>query len=898
MSAGNSSGSAGSVNLTSTAGAITVNGAINSAGTIVITGGGNLTSGGLTVNGLINSVVNIAITDGGNITFGGPITAQLVGAQSCPCPGITVFASGGINGSGSVTSITSNGGSISFQAINDIVLGPANINSTVPIGSAAGGNISFGSFAGSVNLGTSSLTSGTTTVMAPVFNGQTGAYQGTITVAAVNSVTVGNLTGPGPFIQAVGSTSANAVAYVLVTTVPPGVTNPSTIGTGTTQTGTISISQDGEIIVGGNGVTMGTIFGNGSAITVNGGSGALVVGTIYNDIAQFGVNLPNRLSWYPQVTMAGKTIAVNSIFSNSGGISLTAGDGITINGGTIEANCSYYVSQSSVALSAGSGNIQLNSGTTITANAGALSTDNSGSIYLSTTNSIVTSGNVSLNANATGNNLAGGSITIVTSAFTGSTLALTANGYGTGGGGSIQIDFPPGAVQLNSSNVSVSAVPGVSGGNGGSIRLASEGNLTVDPGLWNLNGTGASGNGGFVELSTGDTPASVGGTLTLTGSGTITANGSGSGNGGTIIIYTPGYTSDVLIGTSPGISLSATGYNGGQMTISAGRNIEINSATINVLPTGDNGNGGQLKFYAGITTTGNLTLQGNLSVNGNGSGTGGTIILDPIVHVNPPPAPGPPATIQINGNLSADGGATGNGGTIQILANGTSGSQPTGAVTLNVGSTSQTYSITARSGTSSGNGGQITILSNGAASLYTSLISADAQSAGDGGWISIAAGAVDSSSPLTVQGTISAKGAGIVIDSGTERGGNGGHIAIISGNNLTADNTTISVATLSSSGNGGTLTMQAGMGGASSLLEISSQLSADASGTGQAGTIMLTGGSVSLGQGRISASAVNGGTAGSIQITSTSASGLVDIGTSGVTVTIVSQGSTPFPALV
>ena len=70
MSAGNSSGSAGSVNLTSTAGAITVNGAINSAGTIVITGGGNLTSGGLTVNGLINSVVNIAITDGGNITFG------------------------------------------------------------------------------------------------------------------------------------------------------------------------------------------------------------------------------------------------------------------------------------------------------------------------------------------------------------------------------------------------------------------------------------------------------------------------------------------------------------------------------------------------------------------------------------------------------------------------------------------------------------------------------------------------------------------------------------------------------------------------------------------------------------------------------------------------------------
>lgn len=231
--------------------------------------------------------------------------------------------------------------------------------------------------------------------------------------------------------------------------------------------------------------------------------------------------------------------------------------------------------------------------------------------------------------NPRGTNGNGGSINLrgstVSNAVAGN-LVVDASGVGTGDGGFVEVNTLSNLnVGLGTSEISLVARSGLTGGDGGEARAVSSGILSVDTQAIDVDPRGTNGAGGTIFLFA---DAITWPTVATEPLG-LDASGIGTGDGGSVIVSTVG-TTPVSIGQAAGeIQLSAqsglTGGDGGTASVNvfaAVLNIDANA--ISVSPRGTNGNGGSIRLRGNtLLFPGALAL----SANGIGSGDGGLISL-------------------------------------------------------------------------------------------------------------------------------------------------------------------------------------------------------------------------------------------------------------------------------
>lgn len=341
------------------------------------------------------------------------------------------------------------------------------------------------------------------------------------------------------------------------------------------------------------------------------------------------------------------------------------------------------------------------------------------------------------------------------------------------------------------------------GGNGGNIVItAAAGTLDITGGASiNANATGSGTNGGNISI-TGQTLGLSGGQLTLN------ADAANTGNGGTITITANGASGDVSVAAGT-MTISALGGptsgDGGSVSISAGRSVNINANAISADAQGSSGNGGGLSLIAGNQSAGSLSIDGNLSVNGSGSGNGGTLTirqnhasgtlaLTSVTAFNANggtsgsggsielTTPGLPALGSLL-TLNANGNGTANGGTIELTTTGATGD-------INIGTASGNIQLSAAggsNGSASGNGGSAIVSAGGALNVSgaNSINVSPRGNNGNGGSVDISASTA-SNSNISIASDFNTDGVG---------SGDGGVITITqssANNNIVITGATIS----------------------------------------------------------------------------------------------------------
>jgi hypothetical protein len=391
-------------------------------------------------------------------------------------------------------------------------------------------------------------------------------------------------------------------------------------------------------------------------------------------------------------------------------------------------------------------------------------------------------------------------------------------------------------LQLQTGGIIVNTLASISAtttnGNGGSIQLATDGDmgglvtppgphgpgtLSLPSGGLSVDGAGANGFGGTIYLNAGKLLVSD-----SAGPLRISANGSGDGSGGTIgITIWSGFlnpsTADIVVGhgahqlevSATGGSVGSTSGDGGTVFVQAGRNLTIDTSAVSASPLGANGNGAFQLFTAGANFatggysdfglpvsqgTGLLTINGALHSDGRGTGAGGVLLLtssDPTGFV----VGGAPGCSQCT-----TGALTANGGTDIGMPGGLLGVQTYGSMTVN-------SAPSVNPSPAGGDGGQLLFsTATGGITFNVSQLNADAtggaSDAFSGGMINISTPTVQLNSPLQLSALPVGSGNGgtvyVEVPGGTLNVGTGA-------NPLTVAATGGSVG--SSGGNGGIVTL-------------------------------------------------------------------------------------------
>lgn len=382
-----------------------------------------------------------------------------------------------------------------------------------------------------------------------------------------------------------------------------------------------SLGSGGDVsLYGGNGVTVGNINAGGST-----GSGNVtasisevqIIGTPVIDSGSVSAGLtPTGVKAAGIVTVSQISAGANLVIEGLGPVNVNGA--LIANSITIDTDKTGFLTLTGV--------------TTITATPDA--GNNGGSITIDILNYEVT-GNFGLTLNA--NSGAGGdggqiSFTTTDTVNLGSFLLLNATGANSGGSISVTTDYI-----LNASG---GLNAGGSNGRGAIFNLNANGgyiDLNNQAFLSQINGTGASGDGGGISLIA----SSIFAGSTASSPLALSAVGSGTGDGGSIT-YITNDTTTTYVGSNPtkepkapvnyvtfDVRSGATGGNGGNLNVLTGGNLTVDPTAIQVGPRGANGNGGFIALEADNVEgkTGNLIVLGNLSANGNGIGTPGAITL-------------------------------------------------------------------------------------------------------------------------------------------------------------------------------------------------------------------------------------------------------------------------------
>lgn len=712
----------------------------------------------------------------------------------------------------------------------------------------------------------------------------------------------GTITG-GSFVPGNTLSATLTAGNVISGGAPVSITSNGNIGTGNISSSPATTGNGGTVtLMAGTGLNTGTIDVSG---TGNGNGGSINItaaGPLVGSLIANGAGTGNGGTVFLHVT-------TNNVFTIAPGTSANGVNGvISANSGTA-GGAGGSISIRDVT-SGGAGGIATGSGLSLSATA---SGGNGGSINLTpvdftgTVYSPVSIGGGTLSVDGAGGNSNGGSIFIQGSTLTlggsGST-SLSANGSGTGNGGSINIQLSSGtatplSIGTGAAQLQLSATGGSAGsaaGNGGTINIRATGTLTVDPSAIKFNAIGSNGNGGSLTLTSASADTLI--------SGSLNADGKGAGNGGLISIAAA--TTDTFIIDPTAVTNGIAGIlsaNSGPLGGSAGSISVQNSGNVTLISqssislTAVSGNGGSLSLAGS-----QLTMPGGTySFNGTGaSGNGGTFTL----RANPAPGlPGWVFTGATNLNIQANGSGTGNGGSVSLTTDNQNLVFGSGAGQILVSATGGSPASTA------GNGGRLFVQLSGASSSITmdpsavtlaplgangngasydlenyigtvsvnNTLDARGIGTGSGGSITIATtgaftvGASTGNSVngqlLATAGTTSGQGGSIylrIVDGSAltitsladldvrPTHGAGGSLALVAGN-LNIPSGTLDANAAGGNFNGGAVELALGGALSNSLV-----LSANASGTGNGGSVSVGGVTVGLLPNQVQVSATGG----------------------------------------
>ncbi len=582
----------------STGGPIYAEGAESTFGLSSSTSAGNTNGGNVTVIAF-GSSLGLILTAGGTSA---PISAGGFGSGT---NGNVIVVAGG----------SSNNGGIYLTDINTTG------------GTGAGGNITIASATPSIGSGIS------------INNGTISAGTVSAGAAQTGQINIGTVEAPGSTIAVSASATVGFSGAI------------TDNGLGANNGGTVNITANTSSAFSINGYSQGTPSGTGGAISVNGGPTAGGGGgtiSITNS-GSGGITLFDYadISFAPG---AGGGAGGSLTFNATGGT-------VTLPTGTISASASGSGNYNGGTINLTGSTVSVTGSGTLSLTANATGTGNGGSVLITTTAS---SGSIVLGA-------ANGDIASI-QAEGGS------SGSASGNGGTVTLAAGNNLTIPSTSNI-INVNPQGTNGKGGIINLtagsAAAGSLQVNQAL-SANGAGT-GNGGTISVTYNDptNPLVIG----ASGSnsyinGNISANAPGSGNGGSISITNSaaGALTVTLSGT-----ISASGTSTGSVTFNSvsGQAIAVTGTGGLTGIVNNNSSAGAVTYTVG---TGNLTLgnisnsSGNIIITNNA--VSGTISTMAAITT----AAGSTLSMMTTGGSITLAGAinTGAGGTINLTANGSS----------------------------------------------------------------------------------------------------------------------------------------------------------------------------------------------------------------------------------
>jgi fibronectin-binding autotransporter adhesin len=886
-------------------------------------------SGTLDASGAVSTLTSSGGTPGGN---GGSITIVMNSSSQFNIGSATAGAngvSGGVLSANGNNTNTSSGGIASFGSGGSI--------SVTNLGTG-------GVFIGAVNLPSGSTTvaiqvqaaPAVDASSAPTVGGLAAGLGGNIVLQGSQVFSAGALHADGGAGSNTFGSGSGGTISITTNSSTPFIIDSSSNSALTSNGITTGLSAAGNGSVGMNPTSPAfaptTNTGNGGSITVtNNGSGGIFIGTEGSiSVAAAAANstletLAGNGGTISLNAPAGKVLSLVSLDASGGQPSVmgTSADGG--NGGTIS-----IASSSGTTFAIGAPNQTLGTGNGIT---GTLTANgfNGGTISITNLGGGKTTGGISVGANALsvmpsftppglqGTGGSGGNIALLAQTGPISIIGgLNVNAAGAtdspatitngGAGGSILITSNSAITFTATSTVATTAPTNGSGGplsalggagiaaNGSSgsvtiTNLGKGGITTTDANAIVVSGQDATtsssaGSGGAISLQAPAGPVSITGGLNANGgAGNITENALGFAPGfaGSISIAANS-SSAFTIGTGGTGTLSATGYNGGSVTIinlgnggitaqSAAIDVSAaaGSALVNQLNQSNGGNGGNISLQA---PNGPVLITASLSANGGAAGTtvggnGGQISIvsnsTQAFNVGGAVANG----VSSAGSVSANGV---NGGIISITNNGTGGLIVTPSV-LSVTASDATSSVL---GGAAGNGGSLNLQApkgnvfiNGPLSVNGGGDGGGISAPGNGGTISIVSnsktafnlgGTTASANGIT--GALSAMGSSLTTGSTMLGGGNGGSIAVTNLGTGGVIFTPSSVVVTATSGNGGVIDLEAPGGTLSNSAAGSLNANAAAGNSGTGGTITLAASTISNTAGVLSLNATGDPTAG------------------------------------
>lgn len=690
-------------------------GAANS-GNVTIVGAGNIAVGNITTNTNLsgNGVVLIRnVNPTGAVTFNtngtvssgsfntsGPATSGSISFRN----GASIQARNGITVD-SFSTITSNGGGLTFDTANGAVTLTNAINTNagalnVTANSLSlGGNVTTGNF--NVNVGGGNITGpGGLTIATDAYNVTAGTFSVgnnplNITTRTTNTNIGINGGGGGGVALSTGEMADFITSQLNITTTGTGVITTAGTqdlsGTAGTTAGAYNLNLTSASNIGGGGnytlganslfataggtVALGNVTGGtgGAQIDLQANGGNLTVGNLANQTGIIDLDATGAV----QTGSVTKT-ATNAFTAD--GTSVTVTGAISTGSANTIINASTGNAQTG-AVTTTSGQIDINSGAG-SVTTGALQT-NSGAIDLDAATAISVA---SVNVTGTGTIDMNGASVAITGNIAGSAAGVTltaTNGNVTSG--SISADGTTGAVDIDATNglISVGAVTGAS----------------LDADATNSIGTGTitvTGAPGFVTLTSLTSSVATAGGITANGlvdvdaattvnigvsSGDITTSGAVdlTGNTGVTTRNIGGPASSITINSTSGAistgTLTATGLIdvGGNTTtgvttgaISTGGNVDLDASNTALIQTGTIGAGtGNINVDSGSNNLGALTNTGTIAVNAATTST--------IAGINN--AAGTPGVENVGITSGTTTNITGaiNGGTGDIRLQGTTG---------------------------------------------------------------------------------------------------------------------------------------------------------------------------------------------------------------------------------
>lgn len=673
-------------------------------------------------------------------------------------------------------------------------------------------------------------------------------------------------------------------------------------------------SGSGVKITAGSGITTGSISAAGGVILTT-GSGDISAGTL------------SASNSFVQVQASSGSISTGSLQASSGviavaGKSFTA-PSISVNGGSV---VDIYVSQSSPIVVGGAGANVGSISLTGTSGGGAfvhIKNSGAGGITLASANAIgintpfmqpqlaldATTGAINLPAGTISldsNNffVPAGIITLAAAQVNGNGTTLSASNLQGGYAGVVAI----GTANINSGNGLAIHTDGLFGFTGiggyGSVVQTSTPSPPLDFLQTSFNGNlplpvsvqgqsfvaTADGYQGNVVFN-GSTISFVNGTALLSANGTgfgsagqvqmltnqiinqanvqVTANGAYSDMGGFVQVRAGAPGSDLTVGQGK-LTVSATGGpdggDGGQIDLSAGRTLSVDTGSISSGALGGNGWGGRVTLVGGtqgLTGGGVVFTNQNASINanGHGSGDGGLVQIGAFGN-------GSNLTLP---TVSANGGPTGSGGEFDATAGnnlttngpisvnaGSSDNGTGGVVSVHAGTGSGVGALTVNAdvsanGAGAGTGGYVDMDSYGNVTLNAGKnVTADGGANGSAGAVLLLAGASE-----TIAGNVSAS-------AGATGNGSGGFVELIGGDFAPG---TVSIsgnvaATGAGNGSGGFVLSQS-FGGS---LNNSGALNANGGNNGGGGSVLVQAAQDITHSGVLSANGNGAGSAGSVEL--------------------------------